>query len=192
MVCEDALLHPDGQERPAETQLGTAVNGSLLRGVLGARGAGSGLAAGAEVVAALGAGVVGAPGPLTIGGLDQVRQVVAAMDVASCTRTSTQRSTRGRWPLLPVASRIRAVPLRCSPMRSWSKSRKTMPTWGFSRRLPSEAMTPLPRYSGVAHGRWVEHLDEAGRAGAERAVALAVGVGGGDPDHLLAADEGDH
>jgi hypothetical protein len=45
---------------------------------------------------------------------------------------------------------------------------------------------------GVAQGPVVQHLDKPGRAGPERAVALAAAVGGGDPDHLLAADEGHH
>jgi hypothetical protein len=52
-----------------------------------------------------------------------------------------------------------------------------------------DAVAPVRR---VAHGPGVEDLDEAGRAGPERAVALAAAVGGGDPDHLLAADELDH
>jgi hypothetical protein len=51
---------------------------------------------------------------------------------------------------------------------------------------------PVAAILRVAHGPGVQHLDEAGRAGPERAVALAAGVGGGDPDHLLAADEFDH
>jgi hypothetical protein len=67
-----------------------------------------------------------------------------------------------------------------------------MPTWGFSSRLPSEAMTPLPRYSGYRTVQGSSTWTKPRRAGAEGAVALAVGVGGGDPDHLLAADELDH
>jgi hypothetical protein len=67
-----------------------------------------------------------------------------------------------------------------------------MPMWGFSSRLPSEAHDAVAPVLGVAHGPGVEDLDEAGRAGPERAVALAAAVGGGDPDHLLAADELDH
>jgi hypothetical protein len=51
---------------------------------------------------------------------------------------------------------------------------------------------PVAPVLRVADGPVVHDPDEAGRAGPERAVALAVGVGGGDPDHLLAADEPHH
>jgi hypothetical protein len=51
---------------------------------------------------------------------------------------------------------------------------------------------PVAAILRIAQRPGVRYLDEADGAGPERTVAFAVAVGGGDPDHLLTADEGDH
>jgi hypothetical protein len=77
---------------------------------------------------------------------------------ASTTSTRTHSSARrpgtgsigspGWLARSSASGTIRARPLMCSPIRARSKSIRSRPACGFSAMLPSEACTPLPRYSG--------------------------------------------
>ena len=63
---------------------------------------------------------------------------------------------------------------------------------GVLQNVAEGGHDPIAAVFRKPQGLIIQHLHKAGRAGPERAVALAAGVGGGDPGHLLAADEGDH
>ena len=72
------------------------------------------------------------------------------------------------------------------------KSIISMPTCGFSLMLPRLAQHAVAAVLGVGEPPLVEHVQEAGRAGAQGRVALAAGVGGADEGQLHPADELDH
>src|SRR5271167_4836154 len=96
-----------------------------------------------------------------------------------------------------------ALPLTCSPMVASKKSMKIRPMCGFSEMFPRLARTPLPRYSGYrrvvrsrtrTNHQWrrldwglggvqkdcpVENTHEPRQTRPERAVAVALGIGGG-------------
>src|SRR5438128_9987296 len=74
---------------------------------------------------------------------------------ASSTSITTQsQAGEAPWPSdswgtgKAALSTILAVPLTCSPIVVSKKSRKSKPRRAFSTRLPMDAITPFPRYSG--------------------------------------------
>ncbi len=58
--------------------------------------------------------------------------------------------------------------------------------------VPQGGVHPVPPVLGVRERPRVEHVQEAGRSGAETVVALAAGVRGGQEEHLLPGHELPH